>query len=388
MNAIVRRPALLVLALFVLTRVVLLGAGVLFQSVLTPVEGPEYKHLIDGGPALDMWYRWDAGFYATIATEGYDWVNDRAPAADMAFLPVFPALTRLASGMGEAGCLWSPYLSTCATIGGLLVSNLALLGAALLLLDMGRRRFGERTGLWAACLLLIAPNAVFLSGVYTEAVFLLLALLVFWLLERGRFWLALAAACAAALTRTVGVALVPALLLAAWADDVPVPRRWLRMGAALLPGAAFAAWVFGSGLFVGDPLAYFSAYDGIWGRSSSLLDVVRVYTSGPVALFGWYPSWLDLGAALGYLALALWVLLGWKQRTWGLFALFAVLIPIASGSLVGMPRFGAVIFPFYLALAWWIERPWRAWKLAAVALPSLALALLFLSRFVTWRWIA
>ncbi len=54
MNAIVRRPALLVLALFVLTRVVLLGAGVLFQSVLTPVEGPEYKHLIDGGPARDM----------------------------------------------------------------------------------------------------------------------------------------------------------------------------------------------------------------------------------------------------------------------------------------------------------------------------------------------
>jgi hypothetical protein len=50
-----------------------------------------------------------------------------------------------------------------------------------------------------------------------------------------------------------------------------------------------------------------------------------------------------------------------------------------------MPRFGAVLFPFYLLLAAWADR-W--WKQALLYGASVALALLFITRFVTWRWIA
>ncbi len=74
-----------------------------------------------------------------------------------------------------------------------------------------------------------------------------------------------------------------------------------------------------------------------------------------------------------------------KTRVWGLFALVALLIPIASGTLIGMPRFGAVIFPFYILLGAWADR-W--YKQAILYAGSAALALLFVARFVTWRWIA
>jgi hypothetical protein len=378
-----RRHICIILAAFVLSRVLVVAAGVGSMTVLDSVEGPEYTHLLDGGPALDMFYRQDAGFYATIATEGYDWFNERAPSADMVFWPLYPALTRLASGISGQGCVWSPYLSTCATIGGLIVSNLALLASCFVLYDLARRVTTPRTALIAVLFLLAAPNAIFLSGVYTESLFLLLVLLTFWLAQTGRFPWAVVPAFLACLTRSVGVALIPALLVIAW--QMPGERRLASLVLACVPVLAFVGYIGFAGWWVGDLGAYFGAYAGTWGRSASLADVVLVYFREPVALLGWYPSWFDLAFTLGYLALALWTLLVWKQRAWGVFALFAVLIPIASGSLLSMPRFGAVIFPFYILLALWANRPW---KQLALALPSLALALLILSRFVTWRWIA
>ncbi|MBE2183087.1 MAG: glycosyltransferase family 39 protein [Anaerolineae bacterium] len=379
-----RKHLLIILILFVVTRAALVGAGAVSLRFLESVEGDEYKHLLDGGPALDMWYRWDAGFYATIAIEGYDWLETRLPSADMAFLPVYPLLTRLASGISGAGCVWSPYLSTCATVGGLIVSNLALLGSCFLLYMLAHRRFGASVALRSVILLLISPAAIFLAGVYTESLFLFWVLLCFWLLDRNQFMLAIFAACLACLTRSVGVALVPALLWWVWQQHRGMTLR-IRAVLALLPGAVFAAYVLGAGLVVGEPLAFFSAYEGIWGRSSSILDSILIYTREPVALFGWYPSWLDLIAAAAYLALGAWITWKWREKAWGIYALFATLIPIASGSLVGMPRFGGVIFPFYVQIARWLDRPW---KQAVVYAISAGLALLFLSRFVTWRWIA
>jgi hypothetical protein len=69
-----------------------------------------------------------------------------------------------------------------------------------------------------------------------------------------------------------------------------------------------------------------------------------------------------------------------------LFALVALLIPIATGSLLSMPRFGAAIFPFYILLAKWAADRW--YKQVVVYGAAAALALLFLARFVTWHWIA
>lgn len=386
-----RRDILLVLAIFILTRAALFGIGALTVATVPANEGEEFTHLLDGGPALDMWYRWDAGFYTSIATYGYDWYNEGRAADDMAFLPVYPLLVRAASGLTAEGCAWSPYWSTCATIGGLVVSNLALLASTLLLFDLARRRFSRATAWRALWLLMLAPNTIFLSGVYTEATFLLWALLTFWLLERDQFLWALIPASLACLTRSVGVALYPALLWYAWTstDAAGSAPRWLKLTLAHLPPLIFAGYILGIGLYAGDPLAYFSAYSTTWRRvSASPIEAFTIYfTSDQVSFYGWWVSWIDLAMTLFYLALAvIWLLRRDRfQRAGGAYALTGVAIPIASGTLLGMPRFGAVLFPFYLLLAAWADR-W--WKQALLYGASVALALLFITRFVTWRWIA
>ncbi len=418
-----RRDILLLILAFAITRVALVGVGVIVLRYYPPNEGDEFTHLIDGGAALDMWYRWDAGFYATIATDGYTWMNERQPADDMAFLPLYPLMTHLVSGMTANGCLASPYLSTCATAGGVVVSNVALLVALLLLFDLARRRYGKAVAWRAALLLLVSPISIFLSGVYTESLFLLLSVLVFWLLERDRFGWAVLAAVLACLTRSVGVALVPALLWWAWKDAPPSPTlpriqgraqtdqtgltvregqnmqavsgsqrghnllRPYRIALALIPALVFGGYILLAGASVGDPLAYFKTYDATWGRAAGTpIQAFTIYFTGAdVTWFGWRVSWIDLIMTLFYLALAGVLLIRRQTRTWGLFALFALLIPIASGTLIGMPRFGAVIFAFTIFLGQWADRWYKQAMLYGV---SAALVLLFVARFVTWRWIA
>src|SRR5690606_10408918 len=279
----------------------------------------------------------------------------------------------------------SPYLSTCATIGGLIVSNIALLASTFLLYDIAKKHMGEKTAIRAGALLLIAPNMIFLSGVYTEALLLLLCLLTFWLLERDRFALAVGVTCLACVTRSQGVALYPSLVWWAWRTPQSSNSRVYRLIAAHLPLVVLVGYVLFAGWWVGDPLAFFQANSLIWGRSfTSPIEAFTVYFSGEqIAIFGFRPAWIDLAATIAYLILAILV---WRQnRMWGVFALAAILIPIATGTLWSMPRFGAVVFPFYIVLAAWSD---RLWKQAIVYGVSAALALLFITRFVTWRWIA
>ena len=163
--------------------------------------------------------------------------------------------------------------------------------------------------------------------------------------------------------------------------------RLFRLALALVPGLIFAAYILLAGVTVGDPLAFFKTYDATWGRAAGTpIQAFTVYFSGvDVTWFGWRVSWIDLILTLFYLALAVVLLIRERTRTWGLFALFALLIPIASGTLIGMPRYGAVIFAFYLLLGHWADR-W--YKQVILYGASIALALLFVARFVTWRWIA
>ncbi len=392
MMTLVHRPLFLILVMFAVTRLVLVGMGTWANVSLEANEGDEFKHLLDGGPALDMWYRWDAGFYATIATDGYKWFNERQPDGDMAFLPLYPTAVRAV--MALSGCGFSPYLSTCATVAGVVVSNVALLAACFVLYALAVPILSRGGALAAVALLLVAPNAIFLSGVYTESLFLLLVLLTFYALQRRAFGWAVFCACLAVLTRSVGLALVPALLWAAWArtsGSMPARTRALLTSwhsyAALLPALVFGGYVVFAGWVAGEPLAYFSSYEIVWQRDMGRApwDTLLAYFNGQdVSIWGYDPAWIDLIAfAIGVVvAIAAWR----EDHAWSLFALGALLLPFISGTLIGMPRFLAVIFPMYVLLARWGVRSW--WRLGVVCAASAGLALLFMVRFVTWRWIA
>jgi hypothetical protein len=220
----------------------------------------------------------------------------------------------------------------------------------------------------------------------------LLVLAAFLAAERGNFWIAGPLAGLAILTRVTGVALLPALAFLAWRQ-----RDRLRAFAGLAIAVPVAA-VYPLVLWqqVDDPWAFWGAQD-LWHRHFSW--------AGPFggiweALTKWTPTNAGPQHAIavnveGLVALVLFVVLtvvAWRRfgAAYGLFAAVSLAIPLSYPSsrwpLLSLPRFGLVIFPFFLALASLAAGRPRV-HTAIVAISSLFLAVAIV-QWALWQWVA
>jgi hypothetical protein len=349
----------------------------------------------DGGLLVDVWARWDSVWFLRIAEHGYGAAEEAAAA----FYPLYPLL------VGVLGrILLGHYV-----LAGVLISLAATLGSFVLLYRLGLPRLGADGARRAVLYLAVFPFAVFLGAVYSEALFLFLALAAFALAERGRFLGAGLAAGLAWLTRPLGIALLPPLALIAWAAPGRGPAL-LRLAAAPALFALYPVYLWWR---LGDPFAFVRAED-VWARElswagplggvweglragwagvrqlASTSDTTRYWSavqdSDPdrVAIVNLQQlAFLVLFAALAVVA--------WRRfgRPYGLFAALSLAIPLSVPSerwpLLSLPRFGLVVFPFFLALAALGER-------ARLHTPMLVVSALLLgivcAQWALWQWVA
>ena len=326
------------------------------------------------GFGTDVWARWDSVFFLRIAEHGYD----RTSAA---FAPLYPGLVWL---VGHA--FFGQYV-----IAGIAVSLAAALGSFILLHRIAEERLGADGARRTVLYLAVFPMALFLQAVYSESLFLLLVLAAFALAERQRFAGAGTAAGLAILTRGAGVALLPALALLAWRQ-----RDRLRAFAGLALSLPIAA-VYPLILWrqIGDPWAFAHAQDR-WHRHLS--------HAGPLggiwnALVHWTPSGAGVHHAVAVSAEDLAFLLlfipltviAWRRlgAPYGLFAAISLAIPLSYPSarwpLLSLPRFGLVIFPFFLALAVLGGRPRMHTAIVACSALFLGVAV---AQWALWQWVA
>ncbi|TMK34225.1 MAG: hypothetical protein E6G64_02300 [Actinobacteria bacterium] len=326
------------------------------------------------GFGTDVWARWDSVFFLRIAEHGYD----RTSAA---FGPLYPGLVWL---VGHA--FFGQYV-----IAGIAVSLAAALGSFILLHRIAEERLGADGARRTVLYLAVFPMALFLQAVYSESLFLLLVLAAFALAERERFGGAGIAAGLAILTRVAGIALLPALALLAWRQ-----RDRLRAFAGLALSLPIAA-VYPLILWrqIGDPWAFAHAQDR-WHRHLS--------HAGPLggiwnALVHWTPSGAGVHHAVAVNAEDLAFLLlfipltviAWRRlgAPYGLFAAISLAIPLSYPSarwpLLSLPRFGLVIFPFFLALAVLGGRPRMHTAIVACSALFLGVAV---AQWALWQWVA
>ena len=210
-------------------------------------------------PLADRLVMWDGGWFARIATQGYEhsYTYDRLGhlvGNGLAFFPGYPALVALLHAAG-----------TPATTAALAVSWTCGAVATVLVARLGTALYDLRTGLVLAVLFCAQPLSVALAMGYSESLFAALAFGALLLAYRRRWWAAGAVGLAAALTRPTGLAVAVALLVAA---ALAVRREKAGLGAlagtgiALLGVPAYLAWV---ALRVGDPLAWFRIQGAGWG---------------------------------------------------------------------------------------------------------------------------
>jgi hypothetical protein len=163
----------------------------------------EVKPADYSGPSLlEGWVRFDAGWYRSIAEDGYFFRGDEEQSS-VAFFPVYPlGMRTLHSVIGGDTAAW-----------GILITLLSGLAIALLFHRWCVPRLGERNARYALAALLLWPYAWYLFGaVYADALFIALVIGAFVALERERVLLATALGALATACRPVGFAVVIGLV--------------------------------------------------------------------------------------------------------------------------------------------------------------------------------
>ena len=304
---------------------------------------------------VGVWERWDACWYARIATFGY------TPDGSTAFFPLFPALERILA-------LGGPHVVVAGMLIGLVATVFALWG----LYRIAARDHGDAVARRAMLVLAVFPTAFFLLAPFSEATFLALSV---WTIERARHrggWpSAMALATLAGLARPVGGVLALPLAWLAWREL----RDARRAADGMWPVLAVIAAPLSALLYV-----IYSAR--VVGRS--MFDASSEWTGS-----AFHPPWDLVPAALGWIdrtgdplqALQLAMLVGSAalfivglRRIPAELSLFAapqiylVWSRILPTPLTSIGRYLLVVFPIFIVLALLLGERRLRWSFVILSL--------------------
>jgi Gpi18-like mannosyltransferase len=291
--------------------------------------------------------RWDSGWYGAIAARGY-WLNPDQQ-SPVAYFPLYPLLMRGLSWLGVNRWVAGSILS---------------MGAALTAFFMFHRwaaKIAAPHALTAWLLLISYPYACYLYGtVYSDAVFLLLAVSAFIALESeapvlSAFLGALACAC-----RPIAPAVVIGLLVRSLErrKTGQLPLRAIDFVPAL-SGLGLAAYMFFLWTQFGDPLAFAHVHNAPgWEQPPGWASWLKDEFFHQMRVGHWTVK-LRLGAhafvTIGAMALVPATIrrVGWG---YGLYCLVALALPaISSKDFQGMGRYAIGAFPLLIPMAAWLD---------------------------------
>ena len=350
----------------------------------------------------NLFARWDAGWYVTIAEGGYNyWGNERTQ-TNVAFFPAYPLAVRSTAAL--LGARWGSPEDPADSFeafterrhvrllqSGWLLSVGAFTWALVYLFRLARDLTGsEDAAIGAVALMAMYPFGFFYGAVYTEGLFLLCATAAAYHFGRREWAVAAAAGFVAGLTRPNGCLLsVPLGLMAltAWKRD---GYRWQTLAAALPTAAcagfgmlAFTGWLY---LQTGEWFLWMRAH-GAWGRQFSGVHVImrqRWRELHALGLYGYTVvntiEILNMTATMLAIALA-WPVgrrVGWA---WSMFLLVTVLPPLFMGGFLSMGRVTATLFPMFIYLGWRL----RGMALQQVLLAGFGLQVALAVMHFTWR---
>jgi hypothetical protein len=316
---------------------------------------------------IERFTTWDSEHYLFLAANGY---VEGSPS--VAFYPLWPGLIA-AIGRVFAGQYW---------LAGLVLSNAFSLGAWLLFHRLVTLEHGEQTGDWATAFLIAFPGALFFQLPYTESLFLLLVVLLFYGMRTDNDRLIAIAGVLLPLTRVIGLLCILPIAIHSW------QRRKVSISAVASIPAGFAIYLAIMVATTGNLFAGFAAQQHYksHGSIAKLLDVPAFLSAlaSPGHLHGFLDSAIDRLFFLVFIAALVPI---WRMsKPWFAYAVAAGLVPAIANSFMSYTRYLAVVFPLFVVAADVFAKPSRrGWRLVALA-SLLALQLLFVLRHTNFIW--
>jgi Gpi18-like mannosyltransferase len=307
-----------------------IGIGIYADATLYNFTEPNAPSSGRGLP--DSFYatflKYDGDHYKNIANNGYT-------ALDTAFFPLYPLLVKGVS-----------YMTGISVDMALFVISFAFLVASAIVVsywiqfELKKRR--SKLSHWTVLsLIAFFPTSFYLALGYTESLFIFVTIASLFAFRRGHYWLAAAFIALATATRVQGGALAIFFLL-----EYVMSRKW-HDWKKLIP--VFAApiglvcYMIYLTVAFGNPFEFIAAQQN-WGRLDG--NIITNLISSFRTPYLWY---------LPVLGIMLWSVWRYLGKTWFVYCLIFILIPLSSGRLDSINRYIVGLPPLFLALSLYLE---------------------------------
>ena len=325
-----------IILLFLVSRGVLTIVGVLSIALMGRMTGMRLEWEHPPYIWLDIWGQWDTGWYLDIAKNWYAVAAPYKNYYNYVFFPLYPTLIKLLGAV-----IGNNFYA------GLIISNAALLAAAILLYKLVELDHDREVALNSVKYMFIWPTSFILSGVLSEALFLMLVVGCFYLARKGKWLNVGITGFFLSLTRVNGVCLgIP--LFYEYMKEKNFRLKGISvniLALALLPLGLLIFCVYNYYL-TGDFLAFVHAQSA-WGRHLGNPLMTLAY-----GIFGVAAKPIDTVQAC-FTIFTLASLTIFYRRipiSYLLFCLISIFLPLSSG-LISMPRFTVVLFPVFILFA-------------------------------------
>ncbi|MBU0845989.1 hypothetical protein KKH23_02175 [Patescibacteria group bacterium] len=335
-------------------------------------------------PFLWAWGNFDGEHYLSIAYQGYQPLT-------YFFFPVYPlTIAFIAKFLGESFASLA--------VSGLLISNISFFVALVGLWKLIELDYKKDIARLTILLLLVFPTSFYFGSIYTESLFLALAVWSFYC-ARKRKWIAAGTlGVLLTATRVVGLAIVPVLLVEAYLQRKEKKKSNLYLVALgiLLSVFGIFAYMIYLNKVTGDPLEFFHNVS-IFGqqRSSSLVLLPQVFYRYffkilPNISYSYFPivfvTYLEIVTALMFLVLTIASFFR-LRLSYAFYLAVGYIIPTLSGSFSSFHRYVLILFPAFILSAIWLSKRKKWVKVIIFSILILGL-LVATSLFTRGFWVA
>jgi Gpi18-like mannosyltransferase len=339
---------------------------------------------------LSPWMRWDALWYQRIVSQGYSAADGTAQ-----FHPLYPWMAVPLARLGL-----TPAFSL------LIFSSIAGIALYYFFVKLARYDLTPSNAIFAMLLFALAPPAFILFAPYSEALFLLIAVLCIIFTRERSWWLAGLFGGLATLTRQQGIFLLVPMAWELWEHGdrkvTNIRNQWRDWLALILIPIGMLIWLIYRAVFLKDMQVNFSNFQEfvystivspsatkvvsiqqfIWPWSALKITLIKLFTQPDLDI------WVNIITSAIFL-----IILGvtWQKMRIS-YRLYSLVITLVSFSYytgpvhpyMGLPRHLFLAFPVFIGLAALTNNKWI--RLLIVSLSSAGLFFL-LGLFVLNAWV-
>jgi hypothetical protein len=369
--------------------------GILLFALIATNILPNQKDYLGGGlsnymrlPLFWGFSNFDGEHYVSIAQNGY------APLQHF-FFPVYPLLIRsIAAVLGHSLFLFN--------LSGILVSFVSTAVFLVGLVQLLKIDYSHKVTELTILLLVLSPASFFFFMVYTESLFLSLAVWCLYFSRRRLFLPAVILASIASATKVIGFSLGVAILFEILAPSWPIKNVFevVKKNIKELLLVLFSTTgLFGYMAFLqketGDALVFLHKIS-VFGdqRSSTLIFLPQVFYRYVFKIIpnltNYWPTTfttlLEFAVAVLFLLICIFSFRTLRKSYW-IYLVIGFLIPTLAGSFSSLPRYVIVLFPAFLYLATLLENKKKVYTYIVFAIFGL-LQIISLMLFFRGYWLS